>query len=164
MATYAEVIKFEEAVPPNTIRLIKSGDFYRAYNHSAWLFQCCIVEHKVMRKYVKSIKSDILYIGFPEKSLFNNIGDRKSVKTDYGFDIELFQEEIPEENGYETWKATIDPLPSSKGDFHSMILSGIEAEREVIRRLKEFPLESRSMVECAVFLSDLRKLLNNNSI
>lgn len=164
MATYAEVIKFEDAVPQNTIRLIKSGEFYRAYNHSAWLFQCCIAEHKVMHKYIKSIKREILYVGFPEKSLFNNIGGRNSVKTDYGFDIELFQDEIPDEEGYETWKATIDPLPSSKGDFHSMELSGVEAEREAIRRLREFPLESRSMVDCAVFLADLRKLLNNNSI
>ena len=73
MPTYIDVIKFEEEAPANTIRLVKSGEFYRAYNHSAWLFQCCITEHKVMRKYIKSLKTDIYYIGFPEKSLFNNI-------------------------------------------------------------------------------------------
>ena len=39
MPTYIDVIKFEDEAPANTIRLVKSGEFYRAYNHSAWLFQ-----------------------------------------------------------------------------------------------------------------------------
>lgn len=47
------MIRFEESVPPNTIRLVKYGDFYRACDHSAWLFQNCIAEHKVMRKYLR---------------------------------------------------------------------------------------------------------------
>ncbi|MCD8290092.1 MAG: hypothetical protein LUC91_01155 [Prevotella sp.] len=78
MPTYSEVIKFEEEAPKDVIRLVKSGEFYRAYNHSAWLFYCCIAEHRVMRKYVKSLKCDIYYVGFPEKSLFNNIGERNA--------------------------------------------------------------------------------------
>lgn len=162
MATYVEVIKFEETAPPHTIRLIKSGEFYRAYNRSAWLFQCCIAEHKVMRKFVKALDSDIYYVGFPEKSLFNNIGDHKSTKTEMGFDIEIPVEELPDESGYETWKQTVDTAHSSKGDFNSLPMTGADAEREVLRRIREFPLESKSMVECAVFLAELRKLLSNN--
>ncbi len=162
MPTYTEIIKFEEETPSNTIRLVKSGEFYRAYNHSAWLFQCCIAEHKVMRKYLKALKTDIYYIGFPEKSLFNNIGERKSVKTDYGFDVELMVDEIPNEEAYEDWKMMIETEHSSKGDFHSLPLAGADAEREVIKRLKDFPLENKTMIECTVFLSELRKLLNNN--
>ena len=54
MPTYAEAIKFEESAPKNIIRLVKSGEFYRAYNRSAWLFHRCIAEHKVMRKYLKT--------------------------------------------------------------------------------------------------------------
>ncbi len=161
MPTYVDAAKFEEATPPNTIRLIRSGEFYRAYDHSAWLFQCCIAEHKVMRKYVKTLKRDLFYIGFPEKSLFNNIGERKSTKTDYGFDIELALDELPDEAGFETWKLSVETEHSSKGDFFSLPLAGPDAEREVVRRLREFPLESRTMVECTVFLAELRKLLNN---
>ncbi len=162
MASYADVVKFEEEKPScNIIRLVKSGEFYRAYNHSAWLFQCCIAEHKVMRKYVKALKCDVFYVGFPAKSLFNNIGERNSIKTEYGFDIELMADEQPDEEGFETWKSTIQTEPSSKGDFNSLPLAGADAEREVILRLRECPLENMSMVECAVFLAELRKLLNN---
>lgn len=162
MASYPDVVKFEEEKPSrNIIRLVKSGEFYRAYNHSAWLFQCCIAEHKVMRKYVKALRADVYYVGFPAKSLFNNIGERSSTKTDFGFDIELTADEQPDEEGFETWKVTIQTEPSSKGDFHSLPLAGADAEREVILRLRECPLENMSMVECAVFLAELRKLLNN---
>lgn len=159
MATYIETVKFEEEAPKHTIRLIKSGEFYRAYNHSAWLFQCCIAEHKVIRKYVKALNCDIYYIGFPEKSLFNNIGERNSIKTDLGFDIQLSSDEIPDEDGFETWKKTVETSHSSKGDYNSLPLTGAEAEREVLKRIREFPLESKSLVDCAVFLSELRKLL-----
>lgn len=161
MPTYAEVIRFEESAPVNTIRLIKSGEFYRAYNHSAWLFHSCVAEHKVMRKYVKNLQADIYYLGFPEKSLFSNIGERNSVKTEYGFDIQLREEEIPDDSGYEEWKANVKLNPSSKGDYNSLHLAGAEAEQEVIRRLRDFPLENKTMIECAVFVAELRKLLNN---
>lgn len=56
MPSYVDIVRFEEETPINTIRLIKSGEFYRAYNHSAWLFQSCIAEHRVMRKFIKTLK------------------------------------------------------------------------------------------------------------
>lgn len=161
MAAYVDIVKFESEAPADTIRLVRSGEFYRAYNHSAWLFQTCITKHKVMRKYVKALKSDIYYIGFPEKSLSNNIGERHSERTEYGFDIYLRNDEVPDEAGYELWKMTVRTEMSSKADFNSLPLAGADAEKEVIRRVREYPLESKSMVECAVFLSELRKLLNN---
>ncbi len=161
MPTYADVVRFEDEAPINTIRLIKSGEFYRAYNHSAWLFHCCIARHRVMRKFVKAIQSEIFYIGFPEKSLMANIGERKYRQTEYGFDVELATDEIPDEEGYDTWKLSIETEHSSKGDFFSLPLAGADAEKEVIRLLREFPIENKTMVECAVFVAELRKLLNN---
>lgn len=162
MPTIQEMVKFESAVPPGIIRLVKCGEFYRAYNHSAWLFQCCITEHKVMRKYVKALGTDVYYIGFPEKSLFGNIGDRKSEKTEFGFDIILSEKEIPKEEAFETWRESIQAEQSSKADFHSLTLTGAEAEREVIRRIKDFPFETKTMLDCAVFIAELRKLLLPN--
>lgn len=155
------MVKFEAEAPINTIRLVKSGGFYRAYNHSAWLFQSCITQYKVIRKYAKSLEDNIYYIGFPEKNLFDNIGDRVSNKTEYGFDIILKDEEIPNEENYEAWKLSVETVDSSKADYFSLNLTGREAEIEAMRMIRQFPLESKSMVECVVFLSELRKLLNN---
>ena len=161
MPNYADSIKFEQEAPAGTIRLIQSGDFFRAYNHSAWLFHCCIADHKVIRKFIKSLKQDIYYIGFPHKSLLGNIGEHESKKTELGFDIILKEEELPDEEGYQTWLNSIEVNESSNDDFHLLPLSGADCEREVIKRLREFPLESKTMVECAVFLAELRKMLNN---
>lgn len=162
MPSIQEMVKFESAVSPGIIRLVKCGEFYRAYNHSAWLFQCCITEHKVIRKYVKALSADVYYIGFPEKSLFGNIGERKSEKTEYGFDIILSKDEVPEEDAYESWRETVRAESSSKADFLSIPLSGAEAEREVIRRIRDFPFETKTMLDCAVFIAELRKLLSTN--
>lgn len=159
MPKYSDIIKFQDEAPNNVIRLVKSGEFYRAYDHSAWLFQCCIAEHKVIRKYVKSISREIYYIGFPEKSLFGNIGEHKSEKTDYGFDIVLANDELPDEKDYETWKNNVVTEQASKGDYHSLPLAGAEAEREVVRRLRDFTIENKTMVECVVFLAELRGML-----
>ena len=161
MPSYSDMIKFEAEAPQNTIRLVKSGGFYRAYNHSAWLFQTCITQYKVIRKFIKSLDEYIYYIGFPEKNLFDNIGDRNTAKTDFGFDIFLKEDEFQDESNYETWKLSVETVESSKSDYYSMNLTGREAEIEAIRRIREFPLESKSMIECVVFLSELRILLKN---
>lgn len=109
MPTYEEALKFEEAAPPHTIRLIKSSKFYRAYNHSAWLFYEKIAKHKVMRMHLKSLDTDLLYVGFPDSSLFGNIGNRRSAKTEYGFDIMIEEADSPDEAQYEEWKKNIAP-------------------------------------------------------
>lgn len=120
MPSIQEMVRFERTAPPDTIRLVKCGEFYRAYNHSAWLFQTCIIEYKVIRKYVKALSENVFYIGFPEKSLFNNIGDRKSEKTEFGFDIILDNTEIPEESGFQLWMDSVSVEQSSKSDFFSL--------------------------------------------
>ena len=162
MASIQEMVKFERDAPPGTIRLVKCGEFYRAYNHSAWLFQSCVNEYKVIRKYVKSLSEDIYYVGFPEKSLFNNIGERKSEKTAYGFDIILDVSEIPDESNYQQWIESVKTEQSSKADYYSLPPDIADIERETIKKLREFPVESKSMIECTVFLSELRKMLLTN--
>ena len=37
------------------MRLVEANGFYRAYNHSAYLFHQVIAQHKVTRKFVKNI-------------------------------------------------------------------------------------------------------------
>ena len=40
MASIENSLKYESEVEPGKVRLITSGEFVRAYNHSAWLFYC----------------------------------------------------------------------------------------------------------------------------
>ncbi len=161
MPTHAEIVKFDTEASPGTIRLIESGKFYRAYNHSAWLFHTCLAEHKVMRKYVKALKEDVLYLGFPIESLENTIGNRLTGKSKHGIDVILSVDEIPDEAGYIEWCKTVETSDSSKAEFNFLPLAGADAEREVIKRIRLFPMENRSMIECVTFLAELRQLLSN---
>ena len=153
------MVKFEAEAPKNVIRLAKIGEFYRAYNHSAWLFQTFVTEYKVCRKYIKSLKEDVYYIGFPEKNLIANIDGRQYAKTDHGFDITLRDDEQPDEDAFPLWKDTIKAEPASKADMVALPLSGPELEHEVCRRLMDFPIESKTMMDCAVFVAELRKMI-----
>ena len=161
MPTYQDIVTFENAAPTGVIRLVKEGKFLRAYNHSAWLFHSCIAKYKVIRKHVKAIDSDVMYIGFPESSLASIAGSRQVTKTELGLDLSLRPEEIPDEADYEVWFTTADVGQASKDDFHALPLAGADAEREVIKLLRAFPMENKTMTECVVFLATLRKLLNN---
>ena len=159
--TFKDSLEFENKAATGTIRLVSNGSFYRALNHSAWLFQCCISEFKVMRKYVKALKSDIFFIGFPKEKLQDVVGSRKIESTAAGFDITLGEDELPDEAGYETWLATVEAEAASKADYNALPIAGADAEREVIRQLREFPFENTTVIDCVVFLAKLRGMLGN---
>ena len=59
--TYKECIEYEKSAPSGTIRLVACNKFYRAFNHSAWLFQCRIAEYKVVRRYIKALDAYVYY-------------------------------------------------------------------------------------------------------
>jgi len=47
MASFEQIIKFENEKPKGVVRLVEANGFYRAYNHSAYLFHQAIARHKV---------------------------------------------------------------------------------------------------------------------
>ena len=63
MASYEQVIKYENEKPDGVIRLVEGNGFYRAYNKSAFLFHQAIAQHKVTKKFVKNINRTH-WIGF----------------------------------------------------------------------------------------------------
>lgn len=107
MASYERVIKFENEKPNGVIRLVESNGFYRAYNHSAYLFHQVIAQHKVTRKFAKNINQEIVYVGFPADKLLERIGGRSHKKTDLGYDVELATDELPKDSDYEEWLSTV---------------------------------------------------------
>lgn len=95
MASLENSLKYESEVEPGKVRLIASGEFVRAYNHSAWLFYCCISQYKVIRKYSKARQKDVYFLGFPASKMLDLIDGRSCAKTDFGYDITLKPDELP---------------------------------------------------------------------
>ena len=59
MVSYDKVVKFENEKPQGVIRLVEANGFYRAYNHSAYLFHQVIAQHKETKKFVKNINQEV---------------------------------------------------------------------------------------------------------
>ena len=159
MASIENSLKYESEVEPGKVRLITSGEFVRAYNHSAWLFYCCISKYKVIRKFSKARQENIYFLGFPVSKLLELTNGRICEKTDFGYDITLKTEEVPAEEGYEAWTKEVPVEAASRAEASALPLSGRELECAVCKKIREFPLETKTPVEAVVFLSEMRKLL-----
>lgn len=122
MASIENCLKYEAEMEPGKIRLITSGEFVRAYNHSAWLFYCCISKYKVIRKYSKTQQKDVYFLGFPVSKLLELINGRVCEKTDFGYDITLKPEESPAEDGYEAWTKEVPVEAASRADASTVQL------------------------------------------
>lgn len=164
MASYEQVVKFESEKPQGVIRLVEANGFYRAYNHSAYLFHQVIAQHKVTRKFVKNINQEIVYVGFPLDKLLERIGGRSHNKTDWGYDVELVANELPDDASYDEWRKTVPTEPASRGDANSIPPSGDELCRAVCERIRVYPMETKSLIECVSFLADLKRALSENRV
>ncbi len=114
MASFEQIIKFENEKPNGVVRLVEAHGFYRAYNQSAYLFHQAIARHKVTKKFVKNINQQLVYIGFPADRLLERIGTRSHKKTEFGYDVELAADELPSDEGYDEWRKTIPTEAASR--------------------------------------------------
>ena len=162
MASYEQAIKFEKECPANTIRLVEANGFYRAYNHSAYLFHQVIAQHKVTKKFIKNINTEVVYIGFPIDKLLERGGKRSHKKTELGYDIELAAEEVPDEGKYDEWRQTVPTEVASRSEASALPLAGDELYRAVCEKIRVYPRESKSLLESVNFLSALKQAIEEN--
>ena len=162
MATYEQSLKFEDERPAGVIRLVEANGFYRAYDKSAYFFHRAIAQHKVTRKFVKNINREIVYVGFPIDKLLERIGERSHKKTDFGYDVELRPEEMPNDAEYEEWRKTVPSEPASRGDVNSLPIGREELYRAICERIRVYPIESKSLIESVAFLEDIKKALSES--
>ena len=146
MASFEQIIKFENEKPNGVVRLVEANGFYRAYNHSAYLFHQAIVRHKVTRKFVKNINQQLVYIGFPVDRLLERIGTRSHKKTEYGYDVELAVDELPNDEGYDEWRETVPTEAASREDANSLPICGRLKSLDWSERPKRIQARVNSML------------------
>ena len=159
MASFEQIVKFENEKPNGVVRLVETNGFYRAYNHSAYLFHQAIAHHKVTRRFVKNLNRQLVYIGLPVDRLLERIGTRSHKKTEYGYDVELAADELPSDEGYDEWRETVPTEAASRGDANSLSLNGDELRRSVCERIRVFPMETKTLIEIAAFVAEIKKAL-----
>lgn len=185
MAKISEILEIEkeraDAGTWNVIHLFKEGGFYRAYNWSAWLIVTVAYSDEVRkgqtdrkplnvsRKKVKNGDGDFAFVGFPIKSQEKFIPYYTEFKpiSDTQIDISI---ELPATDGeisfeslsqaVEDWKQAIpisEDKPKKEQDepFHASPRSFTG----VMSQVMSFPLESKTPIECMMFISQLKQQL-----
>lgn len=140
--------------------LHKEGMFWKAYEWSAMRFVKEIKAYKLLKRYIKTLKTDIVSLGFPSHSLedvlsgkeYTQIDDHLvSVKTEFVYSLEEFEE----------WKSLIPLIEDTAATgIPHVPSSGLTAtEREVINQLMSFSVKTASPIQCMMLVSNLQVLL-----
>lgn len=161
MATIKSVLEKVRASPPDKILLHKEGVFWKAYEQSAMKIYECIRHCMLKRKKIKTVGHDVVSAGFPLSSLESWAGKRQFCVVDDWAEISLSDEEIGMLPCFEEWKKRISDLaditvPKEKEDKDARSLSVT-----VISRITEFPVESKTPVECMLFLLDIKRMIHD---
>ena len=184
MAKISEILEIEkertDATTWNVIHLFKEGGFYHAYNWSAWLIVTAAYSDEVRkgqadrkplnvsRKKVKS-GGDFAFVGFPLRSMekfipfHNGLTPVSDTQIDISIELPATAGELSFESlaqAVEDWKQAIpisEDKPKKEQDepFHASPRS----ITGVMQQVMSFPLESKTPVECMMFISQLKQQL-----
>lgn len=154
-----------ESSNTHTLYFYREGVFYKAYERSAYLFVKYIRPFQIKKRIVKSVKQEVVSVGFPTNSLPNYFSADKIKEKENVAEIELEKEiDIHE---FELWKAEI-PLYQEGSSMCGQSANSKEDheahhnkcfENETIMKIKMFPIEGKTPLECMLFLSELKKNL-----
>ena len=142
--------------------LYMEGMFWKAYEQSAMRFTKEVKAYRLQKRFVKTVNSEIVSMGFPNGSLLDVLKGRDFTKVN-DKQISFRVETAFTAAEFEEWKSA---LPSeSEEPFLAATLSGkrdarfSEAERNVLSQLAAFRVEKASPLECMLLVSDLQTLL-----
>ena len=154
----------------HTIILLREGIFWKAYEKSAYAFHHQIQPYKLTKKHVPSVNGELVSLGFPTGVTDNLLSGRKVLLSeDYKMIIESESIDIA---AFEAWKEQIPLMPPIVKDGvaregmvtmtrtpHLATLPHTTDVVRIIENIKLFNLESKTPVECMLFLMDIKKQL-----
>lgn len=154
----------------HTIILLREGIFWKAYEKSAYAFHHQIQPYKLTKKHVPSVNGELVSLGFPTGVTDNLLSGRKVLLSeDYKMIIESESIDIA---AFEAWKEQIPLMAPIVKDGvaregmvtmtrtpHQVTLPHTTDVVRIIENIKLFNLESKTPVECMLFLMDIKKQL-----
>ena len=148
MPTINHIISIEDT-NIQKIYFYREGIFYKAYERSAYAFVTHCRDFKVKRRYYKAVNCEVVSIGFPSACLGKYFPKDKVQEIQEGVEIEL--DNMLDVESYEEWKSTISHDNSK--------MNGNLSDAEVAMKIKNFPIEVKTPLDCMLFLSELKTLL-----
>lgn len=154
MPAIGQILKHEQNKSALSIVLYSEGIFYKAYEHSAWLATNLLNRFMVKKKHVKKAGMDIVSIGFPKTSLEKWAAGRKPDKNGDFVTIHIEAEEYEKitDKDFNGWKDSISETSGTTSDKQN-------SESDILDELRHFPVESKTPIECMMFVSRLKQEL-----
>lgn len=171
-----EKLSIDASARPNEIILFAEGTFLKAYERSAWLFCHLVRPYSVRKRFVKVIGDDVVSLGFPNTTDLPVRKFNDTLPDVFVLDIndETDVSALPE---FGQWKAGIALYATEPKHSDNLPEEGIgqnsdeKCERtepvpcsicSIIERIRSFPMESKTPMECMLFLVELKKLANGS--
>lgn len=136
-----------ECAKNGNIVLYKEGMFWKAYDSSAYLFIKEIKEYLVLKKHIKSISDDVVFLGFPALALdkvlsglkYNQDGDKLVVNLSstsfFEKDFLEWKENVKLSDSASKAKINTDKLPVFK-NVYDLLLSIYVINKNISREYK----------------------------
>lgn len=115
MSNLLEILSLEQE-NHSSIYFYREGVFYKAYEQSAYLFVHHIKPFQVKKRYVKSVKREVISVGFPTNSLYNYFSKEKVTELENCAKVDL--DKMLDLAEFEQWKNSVplmEELPKNAG-------------------------------------------------
>lgn len=149
--TIQEKLQAEQSRPDRTILFLGEGNFFKAYQESAWLACSLLHRFKAFRRFVRRAGCEVVYVGFPKSSLEKFVAGRRYEMKGDTVQVYLNDDEPELSEDYATWLASI-PIISLNNSTEKQ-----DSLRALCQKVLDYPLEESTPMACVVFLAELRK-------
>ena len=141
------------------MRFYRNGVFLVAYEQSAYLFHRFVHQYKVSRRTGKAVATDVVSIGFPQ-AIVNSLFEGRTCEENNGaIVVALHDDESYTDAEFAEWRAGVPLAAPTSRVKKSKSSKGVDDNIDIIERIREFPLDNRTPIECMLFLSELKHSL-----
>lgn len=154
------VEKIQYAADKKVITFFKEGLFYKCYNEDAMVFTQKVRAYKVQVRYVKSVGSEVLSLGFPiseiEKenlklqSISQAIGAESNKEMPHGIVFTL-TEDIKQ-----NYPKYYEEIKKSKSIVAEKQLKYDTTPKDIFLKIQEFDLANSTPMQGMVFIQELK--------
>lgn len=154
-----------ETAESNNIYLYREGLFWKAYERSAIKFIQTITAYQVNTRFCKVVNMEVISLGFPDAVLPKILENREYDKID---EKQLAIRSVllgDEEFATAKNQCISSIMPVSRQAVplkNSPVRMESDAGVRVLERLRLYDIAGATPIECMIFLSSLKKQLENN--
>jgi hypothetical protein len=153
-------IIFIEEGNTNSIHLYKEGSFWKAYEHSAYLFVKHIKSYQTRLRYYKNIGQEVISIGFPDIALPTILEESNMIQqSETQVTLRLKEELVIED--FLVWKTQTPLTVIQKASKQEQ--NKTEQDSYLSISILSFPVANKTPIECMQFIAELQKQLKIES-